>query len=356
MNLSSSSRNSFPTSSDNEISVRRTKYYQVRQNHLEKYGENEFFQRFRITKNTFVMLLSKIEDSIKPATKRGGSIQPKTQLLLTLRFYATGCMQKSVAESTGVSTSSACRIIKRVSEAIAVLHKQYIYMCDKKEEMLNIAEKFYELAKFPRVIGAIDCTLVKISSPGGDEAEAYRTKKQFFAIKVQTVCDSDLNIRNIVARWPGSTDDQTIFDNSNLKRNFEEERFGNYMLVGDSDYQLKPYLMTKLDNVQTPAENIYNESLIRTRNVVVRTNGLWKRRFPVLQLGIRQKLPTILSVIIATAVLHNIAIREKERIPEDWMIIDKNEDMENEGPIDIDIDEDAENIRRLIINQHFSLL
>lgn len=250
---------------------------------------------------------------------RGGSIQPTCQLLLTLRFYACGCMQRAVADFAGVSTSSACRIIRRVSEAIASLRPQYIHMYESNEEMEASAEAMYQIARFPRVIGAIDCTLIKIGSPGGEDAEIYRTRKQFFGINVQTVSDRDLYIRDIVARWPGSTHDQTIFNNSTLKQRFEEGHFGKYMLVGDSGYQLKPYLMTKMQNVHTPAENLFNESIIRTRNVVERQYGVWKRRFPVLQLEMHLKIESVLTVIIATAVLHNIALQANEEIPIEWI-------------------------------------
>ena len=88
--------------------------------------------------------------------------------------------------------------------------------------------------------------MLKIQSPGEDDAEIYRTRKQFFGINIQTVADSELYIRDIVARWPGSTHDQTIFSNSALKERFEADHFGKFILVGDSGYQLKPYLMTKL--------------------------------------------------------------------------------------------------------------
>jgi hypothetical protein len=57
------------------------------------------------------------------------------------------------------------------------------------QEMAQAAEEFYRTASFSRVIGAIDCTLIKINSPGGDDADIFRTKKQFFGVNVQTVSD-----------------------------------------------------------------------------------------------------------------------------------------------------------------------
>ncbi|KAL1488810.1 hypothetical protein ABEB36_014606 [Hypothenemus hampei] len=116
--LSSSS-----SSSDDEdnVFVRREKKYYIRKNYLQIYDELDFFYRFRITKPTFHTLLGKIEHEIANPTNRGGSITPNIQLLLALRFYACGNMQRSVADFSGVSTSSACRIIRKVSHTIASL-------------------------------------------------------------------------------------------------------------------------------------------------------------------------------------------------------------------------------------------
>lgn len=65
----------------------------------------------------------------------------------------------------------------------------------------------------------------------------------------------------------------------------------------------------------TRGERLYNEAHIRTRNSIERTNGVIKRRFPVLAYGIRLKLETSFSVIVAAVVLHNIARHMNEPDP-----------------------------------------
>lgn len=90
-------------------------------------------------------------------------MSPINQILVTLRFYATDGHLNFLADFSGMDTSTVSRIIVRVSTAIAGLSRQYIKM---PEDLLAEHMKFHQIARFPRIIGLIDGTHVKISSPG----------------------------------------------------------------------------------------------------------------------------------------------------------------------------------------------
>lgn len=81
-------------------------------------------------------------------------------------------------------------------------------------------------------MGAIDCTHVKIQSPGGENVEVFRIRKEYFSINVQAMCSADLKILDVVARWPGSTHDSTIFNNSRCRARMENGEFQNSILLG----------------------------------------------------------------------------------------------------------------------------
>lgn len=87
------------------------------------------------------------------------------------------------------------------------------------------------------------------------------------------------------------------------------------IFVGDGGYALRPYLLTPVLNPIMRSQQMYNESQIKTRNSVERVIGIWKRRFPVLAYGLRCKIETSLSIIVATSVLHNIARNMNEPLP-----------------------------------------
>lgn len=147
---------------------------------------------------------------------------------------------------------------------------------------------------------------------GGNLAETYRDRKSNFSINVQVACDSHLRCMNIVARWPGSVHDQTIFNISALKQKFESGQFGNSFLLDDSGYELKNYLLTPFLNPSSPAENLYNEAHIRTLNTIEGCFGVCKNRFQVLRRQITLNLNRVQAIIVSCFVLHNIAIETNE--------------------------------------------
>ncbi|CAG4981926.1 unnamed protein product [Colias eurytheme] len=140
---------------------------------------------------------------------------------------------------------------------------------------------------------------------------------------------------NVVARWPGSTHDATIFNNSVLRAQCDAGLFGNRWMLGDSAYPNRSHLLKPVLNPVNEAEKRYNEAHIRTRNTIERTFGVWKRRFPVVTLTLRLSLTKAQAVIIATAVLHNICRNynlqefssEVDLPPEDTNFIDLNSEV-----------------------------
>lgn len=157
-------------------------------------------------------------------------VSPLQQLLITLRFYTTGTFQLVDGDLFGVSQPTISRIVKRVSGVIAS-HYNEVIRFPQGNALLHVQRGFMDIGGIPGIVGAIDCTHIPIQSPGGMNAELYRNRKGFYSINVQAICDHQCNFTNIVARWPGSTHDSRIFDNSNICAKFEERRINGVLLV-----------------------------------------------------------------------------------------------------------------------------
>lgn len=73
------------------------------------------------------------------------------------------------------------------------------------------------IAQFPKVIGAMDCTHIKLQCPSRENGEQFRNRKGYFSLNVHTLDNANLEFLDLVARWPGFAHDSNIFAHSRLK-------------------------------------------------------------------------------------------------------------------------------------------
>ena len=85
-----------------------------RLNPIEFYDNSEFSQRYRFTKESVIYLNRKVGPAIKHGSERNCAVPLLLQLLVALRFYATGCFQMVDGDLFGVYKSTVCRIVSSV--------------------------------------------------------------------------------------------------------------------------------------------------------------------------------------------------------------------------------------------------
>lgn len=97
---------------------------------------------------------------------RNDPITPLTQILITLRFFATGAYYILIGDFIGISKSTVCKIIHRVSAAIASLRNEFIQFPSTPEAIRQNQADFFVRFGFPGVVGCIDCKHIQIRSFG----------------------------------------------------------------------------------------------------------------------------------------------------------------------------------------------
>ena len=252
-----------------------------RPNPFDVYNDCEFRKRYRFSKNGVKHILRFIEDDLEVITNRNNPVPPLLQLLVTLRFYATGDFQMTDGDLFGIHQTTVQRIVHRISRLIASHSQTYIKFPSLDEQRARCI-RFYEIAGFPGTIGLIDGTHIKIEKPATENSELYRNRKSYFSINVQLMMTADFKIADIVSRWYRSAHDSRILTNSQLYNKLENLPSGSWLL-GDSGYPCLRFLLTPFLRPSNCPEERYNAAHIKTRNLIERGIGLWKRRFPVVQ-------------------------------------------------------------------------
>ncbi|XP_043276044.1 putative nuclease HARBI1 [Venturia canescens] len=283
----------------------------------------EFKAHFRMLPDTFQYILSIIAPKLQRETRGTPMICPQKQFLLALWRFATPGSFRSISDRFDL----APLVIKWPTG----------------EEVEEVWAGFEASSGFPKVIGAIDGTHIRIPAPKVNP-EAYVNRKGHHSIQLQAICDHKGQYTHCYVGHVGSVHDQRVFRLSEVP-----SYFGNLLkfpqqchLVGDSAYKLHENLLTPYrDNGHlTERQRNYNFSQSSARIAIERAFGLLKGRF--------RSLLTVLAVdrvikipkhVLACCVLHNICLTRDN---------DLNIEVEEEEIMDCEMADDNERVRNAV--------
>ncbi len=295
---------------------------------LNELSDLELYKEYRFDKEGILYLVSLLQDALPVAEESGRGLPLAHHIIVMagLLYLSSNAFQIRIARTLKISQASVSRAITLFVKAVASKVDMFVKFPMTEDERRSEAAAFYDLAGFPGVVSAIDGTHIRIVSPATD-VHQYRCRKGFPSLNVQVACNAKGLFTNVVARWPGSTHDSYILRNSELFATFERGDLKGIVL-GDSGYPVKCWLMTPLAESQTPAERRYNGSQKKTRVVIECAIGRLKKRFNFLHQEVRMSLDNLPAAIVSCVVLQNIIIKEKikERVFERYGYQEEDEE------------------------------
>ncbi|KAJ3655933.1 hypothetical protein Zmor_015040 [Zophobas morio] len=277
-------------------------------------SDAEFTRHFRFHKNAALEIIRDIEPHM--VNNSYVSKIPKVlRILSALNFFATGSYQRSV----GANLLSCCsqpvvsRNIQEVSTIIVrYLLKDWVHFPRNDRERNELKHRFMQRHRMPNIIGIVDGTHIAIKKPNENE-HIYVNRKNYHSLNCQIICDSELRILSIVARWPGSTHDAFIWRSSRvgqaMRANYENGDTES-RIMGDSGYPCLPWLLIPVPHPATPQEERYNNRFKSCRSTVERCIGVLKGRFRcLLKDRVLHYTPQkAAKIIMACTILHNMAV------------------------------------------------
>jgi len=279
-------------------------------------------QQVRVPNDVVNYLEDRLKDQLQYKQPRKGMLTVHEQLLLFLHFAGTNSFFHVLRDVHGPSASTVFRTVHRVALAISTLQAELVTW---PEDTSGIAAKFFNIANFPCVAGTLDGTHVSVMPPKNQEDDFVNRHHQH-SINVLAVAGPRREFFYVNTKFPGKCHDSHVLQSSSLWRDFDQgwRPFENAVLLADSAYPVKEWLLTPFRGAAEGPQARYNAAHMKTRSIVEQAFGVIKKRFYILQTGIRfRKMTEAACIIKACFVIHNLCIKfgdygeEQDVVPEE---------------------------------------
>lgn len=322
----------------------------------ERISNRMFYRMYRMHRPCFEHLCAKIEKSVGKQefkseshiqylrnighatpyssmyhASRGHSgewIQGELKVAITLRYLA-GASYLDLFMAYHVSADHILKIVCDVKRNW-FCHKDvcgldfYRDVLDNPDRLRKIAYEFGEGSGgvLNGCIGAIDGWLVRIICPTRKEAKnpgKYMSRKGFFALNVQVICDKKRRVLWSYIGAKGSSHDSTVLKTSGLYQHLMSLADTLYekglYLVGDSAYALRGFMICPYDNAKHGStEDNFNFYQSSQRIHIECTFGEIYRRFGVFWRPLGGGLKEHRYTIEACLRLHNFIVDYREEL------------------------------------------
>ena len=143
--------------------------FRDRDNPLDYLDDVDIIRKYRLSRPLIVELCRMFHDDLQRPTMRSKAYPVSFQVMVALRFYATGSFQLVNADVHRISKSGVSNIIRDMTQCLTRVCTQYITMPTAQADLNTVMQEFYNIANFPNVVGAIDGTHIIIKSPSVGE-------------------------------------------------------------------------------------------------------------------------------------------------------------------------------------------
>lgn len=300
---------------------RRVYRYVSNQHMWEKdvpvWPDDRFQKKFRVSRNTFKMLVDSIGHLIeKQVTQFGTTINTEKRIAIALYFLKSGSYYDVVGEVFGVGAATVCNIVSDFCDAMIRVHlKEKIKFPQTENELQATADTFQENWQFPGCVGAIDGSHIPIKRPGNEGADYHNYKGWFSTVLLATV-DANYKFTYVNVGYPGRVHDAGIFQTCGLKKRLEEGLLDSSQhLIGDGAFPLSSYMMKPFVGTNLPTDKeLFNYRLSRARMTVENTFGRLKARWRILLKFSEMQFNKTIKVITTCCILHNLCEEENSPI------------------------------------------
>ncbi|XP_071937454.1 protein ALP1-like [Coffea arabica] len=239
---------------------------------------------------------------------------------LTLMCLSHDERHRVLAERFQHSTETIDRHVRRVLRALVRLGRDLVRPRNVDDTHPRILNNGLLMPWFRDCVGALDGTHVSAWCRA-EVRERFRNRHGDLSQNILAACDHDMRFVFVRVGWEGSAHDARILQETLLDpgSGFPMPPQGKYYAV-DAAYRNMPGFMAPFRGARgTPHERaakaLFNRRHASVRNIIERTFGVLKKRFPILKGPMQNYLiATQNNIVLACCALHNFM---RDYVPND---------------------------------------
>ena len=132
---------------------RRPRKFRLSNNSLiDDYTDEELRARYRFGRQSILYITNLLARDLRRSTARNHTLTPLHQVLIALRFFASGSFLQVIGDTVGVDKSTVSRAVSDVARALAAKQEMFIKWPTTNAELVENKNAFYRRGGFPSVI------------------------------------------------------------------------------------------------------------------------------------------------------------------------------------------------------------
>ncbi|XP_076860382.1 putative nuclease HARBI1 [Brachyhypopomus gauderio] len=307
---------------------------------MTEFGPQDWLEKFHITRDIFFLLCAKLKPRLGQTLPRPcrQAVSLERRVAMALIRLSTSTEYRYISELFGVPVPTVCHCVREVCEAVILLLKPVYMHLPGSHELEENARQFHSQYGFPHCVGVIDSLHIPVKSPpqgpGGTAPQGCWNSRGRSSVVLQGVVNAQGTFWDVCAGFPGSTDDLTVLQSSELwtmagqgglcpqpSRQLLGQPLG-YLLLGDAGYPLQSWLLKCYPpSAQlTPQQHTFNAHLSHCHGVITHTLRRLRARWQCLHSGNDGDLDLVPKMAVASCVLHNICNIHNVPFKDEWLL------------------------------------
>lgn len=201
---------------------------------LDIFDDYFLSQCFHFTRQCLTFIVDCVKARMKKDVFRpsGDSASIEAMTLAALYFYAHGFLPRKITDALGLEHASASDAVNTVSKVLEDMCPHFITFPGTYDDRMGVAKGFKDISGIPNVVGVLSWLHVHVT-PCPAEESLFLNTRGFHSVMVQIISDVDGNLLSVEQCCPGGTQEQTVWESSDICQEFNRLQHGQTWILGE---------------------------------------------------------------------------------------------------------------------------